>query len=99
MGNLVLYLNDFVNMMIRAPDAPPLVPIGRWFHIEFRLRRASDATGLVALYQDGALLYEAGGIKTDETLYGQWYVGNWVDSLMPAPSTIYVDDVTIRAAP
>ena len=96
-GRLFAYLFDFLNAGIRVPNAAPAVPIGSWFHLEFRLRRASNATGEVALYQDGTLLMELTGLPTDDTDYGQWYVGNYADALTPPSSTIYVDDVTIRA--
>jgi hypothetical protein len=95
-GSLHLYLFDFMSHTIRAPDAPPSVPIGSWFHVEFRLLRSSDATGEVALYQDGTLLLEVTGIVTADVDIGQWYVGNLVEELTPQDSTIYVDDVTIR---
>lgn len=96
-GSLYLYLFDFLGPGVRTPDNPPEVPIGSWFHVEFRLVRAADATGAVALYQDGVLVMELTGIVTDNTSFGQWYVGNLADALMPAVSTIYVDDVSIQA--
>jgi hypothetical protein len=98
-GTLVAYLFDFLNTGIRVPNAAPAVPIGSWFHLELRLRRASNATGQVALYQDGTLLMELKDLPTDDTDYGQWYVGNYADALAPPSSTIYVDDVTIHALP
>jgi hypothetical protein len=98
-GKLFAYLFDFLNGGARVPNAAPAVPIGSWVHFEFRLRRASDATGEVALYQDGTLLIELKALPTDDTEYGQWYVGNFADALTPSASTIYVDDVTIRAVP
>ena len=98
-GTLVAYLYDFLNSGIRVPNGAPPVPIGSWFHIEFRLRRRSNATGEAALYQDGTLLIELTNIQTDDTDYGQWYVGNYADALMPRSSTIYVDDVTIHPLP
>jgi hypothetical protein len=98
-GSLYVYLFDFLNGSIRTPNPAPEVPIGSWFQLEFRLRRAMDATGEVALYQDGALLMELTGLRTDDTDFGQWYVGNYADGLMPPDSTLYVDDVTIRAVP
>jgi hypothetical protein len=98
-GRLFAYLFDSLRGISRVPNAAPDVPIGSWFHLELRLRRASDATGEVALYQDGVLLIERTGIATDDTDFGQWYVGNLADGLTPTNSTIYVDDVTIRAAP
>jgi hypothetical protein len=34
---------------------------------------------------------------TDDTDWGQWLVGNYAEALAPPESTVYVDDVTIRA--
>jgi UDP:flavonoid glycosyltransferase YjiC (YdhE family) len=53
---------------------------------------------------EGPSLVDLPGIETDATVWGQWFVGNYATSLVPAPSTVYVDDVTIdtsgpRAAP
>jgi len=98
-GSLHLYVRDFLNGTVRVPEPPAPVPIGSWFHVEFRLLRAADATGAVALYQDEVLLLEVPNILTDNTVFGQWYVGNLVSTLTPPDSTIYVDDVTIRAEP
>ena len=75
-------------------DAPP-APIGSWFRLEFYLRRAKDATGEVDLYQDGKLAVTFTNLITDNTDWGQWYVGNYVTDLSPPDSTLYVDDVTI----
>jgi hypothetical protein len=38
-------------------------------------------------------------IITDSYDVHQWYVGNWASELRPPVSTVYVDDVTINAAP
>jgi hypothetical protein len=73
----------------------PTIPIAAWFHIQFYLKRASDATGEVALYQDGQQLLDLQNLITDDSSYGQWYVGNIVSALTPPDSTVYVDDVTI----
>jgi hypothetical protein len=98
-GSLFLYLFDFLGSGRRAPDAAaPPVPIAAWFQVELRLRRAADATGEVALYQDGSLVLELTSLRTDDTDFGQWYVGNLVSELTPLDSTIYVDDVTISAS-
>jgi hypothetical protein len=77
-------------------DAPP-APIGSWFHLEFYLRRAKDATGEAALYQDGKRVVDFTNLLTDNTNWAQWYVGNLVSSLNPPNSTLYVDDITIAA--
>jgi hypothetical protein len=82
-----------------TPDPAPNVPLATWFQVEFRLVRAADETGSFALYQDGRLLLEVTEIITARYDVNQWYVGNWGTELTPAVSTVYVDDVTINAAP
>jgi hypothetical protein len=96
-GSLYLYLFDFLGAGIRRPtDTTALpVPIGAWFHVELRLRRAADPTGEIVVYLDGQPVLGFAGIMTDDTTSAQWYVGNLATALNPPPSTIYVDDVTI----
>ncbi|HEX6242688.1 MAG TPA: heparin lyase I family protein, partial [Polyangiales bacterium] len=76
---------------------PVPVPINTWFQLEFHLKRAADASGEVALYQDGQRLIEEKNLITDDSSWGQWYVGNFATALTPADFTLYVDDVTISA--
>ena len=73
------------------------IPIGSWFHIELFLKRATDASGKIALYQDGVLLFEQANLKSDASKFTQWYVGDWAESATPANSSLYVDDVSISA--
>jgi len=94
-GNLQLLVYDFLNGTVRKPANPPAIPIGAWFHIQFYLKRAADATGEIRLYQDGKLLLEKTNLITDDSSWGQWYVGNIAKELTPAASTLYVDDVSI----
>ena len=95
-GELEATVFDFLNgRTYRVANSRP-IPIGEWFHFEFYLKRAADRTGEIALYQDGELLVQAMNIVTDDSEWGQWYLGNLATGLMPADSTLYVDDVTIR---
>jgi len=94
-GSLQLLVYDFLSGVVRKPANPPPIPIGEWFHIQFYLKRASDATGAIRLYQNGKLLLERTGLITDDSSWGQWYVGNIAKELKPPVSTLYVDDVTI----
>jgi hypothetical protein len=86
---------------IGNPTNPPAVPIGAWFELELYLKRAPGTGGEVALKQDGTTLFDATGITTDDSPLGQWFVGNLAatNALSPPDSTIYVDDVSISAAP
>lgn len=92
---LVAY-SELVGRVFRATTPRP-VPLGSWFHIELFLKRARDATGRVALYQDGVLVFEAADLITDDSTFAQWYVGNLATGLIPPTSTLYVDDISIRA--
>jgi hypothetical protein len=95
-GKLSLRVYDFLGG--RIGDSPP-VPIGSWFHIVFYLKRAKDKSGEVALYQDGSKVVDFTNLITDDTDWGQWYVGNYASALIAPDSTLYVDDVTISATP
>lgn len=97
-GGQALFVFDHRGGEVLEASEEVEIPIGTWFHVEFRLLRAADAAGLVALYQDGVLLLETRR-ATDDTSWGQWYVGNLADGRSPPDSTVYVDDVSIRAAP
>ncbi len=105
-GPLTLHI---LNHMDRLPDttdggtpppAPP-VPVGEWFHVEFRIVRAQDATGRVTLSQDGQPVQDFKNLQTELTgaTWGQWYVGNLVGNVTPPESTLYVDDVSIAPPP
>lgn len=96
-GGLRLSVYDFVN--VETPDttnAPP-IPIGAWFHLEVYLKRAADASGEIAVFQDGATVLHLSGLVTDKSQWGQVYVGNFALYLDPDESTLYVDDITISA--
>jgi len=94
-GDLQTVVFDFLGGTKRGPVNPPPIPIGTWFHMQFYLKRAANATGEIALYQNGQMLTDVANIITDDSNFGQWYVGNYADGLEPADSTLYVDDVTI----
>jgi hypothetical protein len=98
-GLLHLFLRDFLGTAGPLPDIALEAPVGAWFHVEFELVRAADATGRVLLRQDGQELFSASSIVTDDSDWGQWYIGNLARSLTPPESTVYVDDITLRALP
>jgi hypothetical protein len=98
-GALHLYVFDFIRRMTRATAGVPAVPVGSWFQIEVYLKRANDATGEFTVYQDGELALRLTDVSTDDSSFGQWYVGNLANELTPGESTLYVDDVSMREAP
>jgi hypothetical protein len=94
-GNLKLAVYDFRRRTTPEGNPVPNVPIGSWFRVQLYLRRAADATGEVILYQDGVEAVHLTEIATDDSNWGEWYVGNLATNLVPAGSTVYVDDVEI----
>jgi hypothetical protein len=98
-GGQALFVFDHGGGEVLEAPAGVEIPIGAWFHVEFRLLRAADASGLVALYQDGMLLLETMRPTDNTSSWGQWYAGNLTEGRSPPDSTVYLDDVTIRAAP
>jgi len=98
-GKLVLSVFNFLTGSHPRIVNPPEVPIGRWFHVRFELRRSAQANGGVILYQDDTTVLTLQNLITDDTSWGQWYVGNYARILTPALTTVYVDDVTISEAP
>lgn len=96
-GRSVPWLRGFVGEgETFAPSVGADLPTDEWFSLHLRLLRSPTATGRVALYLNGELLEERDNIVTDDSDWGQWYVGNLARTLEPAESTIYVDDVSIR---
>jgi hypothetical protein len=92
------YAYDFLRTSIPDASAAPSIPIGSWFHLEVFLHRATDGTGQFTLYQDGRVVTGRSGVATDDSMWGQWFVGNLATALTPPTSTVYVDDVTIGAS-
>ena len=97
-GPLHVTFFEFLTGSAPNSSAAPPIPIGQWFHLEVYFKRAKDATGELTMWQDGVLAAHLTGLVTDDTDWGQWYVGNLASALVPPGSTIYVDDVTIGFA-
>lgn len=95
-GSYQVYVFDFLRTQTRNANNVPPVPIGSWFQLEVYLKRATGSTGAFEVRQDGKLAFSFSGLSTDDTDFGQWYVGNLAISLTPPESVVYVDDVSIR---
>jgi hypothetical protein len=92
-GSLQAVVYDFLRM--RLLQTTGTVPTGAWVHFEVYLRRAADSTGQFTLRLDGQVILDLTGLATDDSLWGQWFVGNFATALSPPASTLYVDDVAI----
>lgn len=99
-GPLYLVLYDFVNSVAKHASSP--IPIGQWFHLEVYFKAAKDTTGQLQMLFDGLPVVTMTGIPTlgsNDTGWGQWFVGNYATALLPPLSTVYVDDITIGLTP
>jgi len=94
-GSLVAHLYNFVTQTNVEQIAPIPVPIAAWVHLEVLLRKASDATGRIAVWQDGVPILDNPAVITAETPWLQWAVGAASDDVVPTPATVYVDDAAI----
>lgn len=98
-GGLELSVFNFLTGSHPAIMGVPSIPIGTWFHLEILISRSAQPNGEITVLQDGAVALHLTNLITDDTDWGQWYVGNYARKLVPSLSTVYVDDVTIREAP
>ncbi len=96
-GSLETSAFDFLHN--RALDAGSAIPIGVWFHLEVFLQRSAGDAGAITVTRDGQTVLQLTGLATDDSAWGQWFVGNYANALAPPISTVYVDDVTIGTTP
>lgn len=75
-----------------------LVPIGRWFKVEARLRMTADFTGSLQVHQDGVRLFRLENIRSTFSADSRssWTVNNYSNGLSVNPYSLYVDDASIR---
>ncbi len=97
---LRIWVDDLIDGNVN-PDlsAAPPIPIDTWFHLKFYYKRASDATGEIILYQDDQVVLHLTALVTDNSNWGQWYVGSYSTGLSPSKTTVYVDDVSLSPDP
>jgi hypothetical protein len=99
-GDYGFVINDAIHSVAHVLDTQIAVPTDTWFQLEFCLDRAADTTGRVALRQNGQQVFGLPGLQTDVSPWAEWYVGSYSKAgLIPGPTTLYVDDVTINDWP
>ena len=96
-GTVAAQLFDYV----RSIDTPQPVnvrfPFDRWVQLEVFFSKATDATGRLAIWQDGTLILDHPGVATVANDWLQWQVGAASTDLLATklPAQIYVDDAAI----
>jgi hypothetical protein len=74
-GALELSVFNFLTGSHPATSGVPAIPIAAWFHVEILLKRSAQANGEVTVLQDGVVALHLTNLITDDTDWGQWYVG------------------------
>jgi hypothetical protein len=94
-GSLIAHLYDYVTLTNLEQVVPVPVPIASWVHFEVFLRKAADATGEVAVWQDGVSILERRNVATAANDWVQWDAGASSNDVTPATAVVYVDDAAI----
>lgn len=92
--------SDYVQEYIEQSNPIPL-KVGSWNHIEVFLKKSSDYTGKIIVWQNGIKIFEKNNIRTilnqDDT--SRWGIGNYTDYVTGGPiagtATIYFDDAIV----
>jgi len=97
-GSLIAQLFNYVTAVNVSQIVPIPVPISKWVHLEMLLRKAPDATGEIAVWQDGVLIIDLQNVATAETDWVQWDVGGASNDVAPATGVVYIDDAAISTS-
>lgn len=97
-GQLALHLvyRPDIDAKVDFRQNTKTVPTDQWFHIEAYYEEAYDQTGQVIVWQDGEEILNVSNVQTveqDKTVF--WSVNHYSDEILPAPSSIYIDDAAI----
>jgi hypothetical protein len=94
-GSMFFYLYD-QNSKTSFPQALATIPEKKWLRVEAFYSCASDKSGYVAFWQDGAQIFDISNVQTRYSDGDcQWSVNNYSNSLEPSTAVIYVDDAAI----
>jgi hypothetical protein len=93
-GAMYFYLYDEINKRSYSQTLRNL-PVGKWFHVEAFAHRATDNSGHLTFWQDGAQIFDLSGVQTSLGGELQWSVDSYTRSLIPNTAKIYVDDAVI----
>jgi hypothetical protein len=93
-GSMRFYLYDW-QRRVSYKQAAKTIPVGQWFKVEAFYRCSADGTGRVTIWQDGIQLFDVPASTRYSDGDCEWAVINYSDSVSPAPTSIYIDDVAI----
>lgn len=94
-GALTTHFYNFLTLVNADPVALPAVPVDQWVHFEVLVRKATDATGQLTVWQDDVMIIDLQNVPTFSTSWVEWDIGGASNDLAPSTASIYVDDATI----
>jgi Polysaccharide lyase len=94
-GSLSAQLFDYSKRVNMQEVNPMPVPLDTWVQFEVYFVKATDLTGQIQVWQDGALIIDHLGVQTVKNDWLQWDAGGACDALTSSPATVYVDDAAI----
>lgn len=94
-GTLTTHFYNFFTMLNAEQLVVPTVPTDRWVHFEIMIRKATNTTGRVTIWQDDVMIIDLQNVATTLSDWMQWDAGGSSNDLFPATSSVYVDDATI----
>jgi hypothetical protein len=95
-GSMFFYLWDAITRKSYAPLTAVNVTPNRWTQVTAYLRRATDDTGRITIWQDDVLLFDVDHVQTALADNVHWGIGNYTDDISPSDPIIYADDAEIR---
>lgn len=78
-------------MQIESNADAPVLPVGRWVHLEGYWKKGTAGDGRVTFWQDGQMVFDRPNVTTvrvPEAMY--WEATSFADQLT---ATVYIDDV------
>jgi hypothetical protein len=111
-GAMHLFLNWWQGLSIEGPSRGEFggrnysqtvrdIPVRQWTHLEVYLRQSSAFDGQIVVWQDGLELFNVNNVRTRYPApngANEWSVNNYSESIVPSPTTIYIDDAVISTA-
>ena len=96
-GSMYFYLWDALNRTSYAPVHRVDIQTNRWIQVKAYLRRSTDTSGRITIWQDDVLLFDLDQVQTAVGANIHFGIGNYTDSIVPADPVIFADDAEIRS--
>jgi hypothetical protein len=84
-------------------DNPPVIPVGKWIHVEALYKQSSEKTGSIKIWQDGSKIFDVSDVRTILDGNATWGIGNYtnhiIGELIPGSATVFLDDAAVSELP